>query len=160
MNLRDEPVTVYIALGSNLGEPRNTVLAAMDAIARVTGIEILSKSSLYASEPFDAIGPDYVNAVIAIQCRLDACTLLQALQEIEIRTGRTRLYRNAPRTLDLDVLLYGNARIDSPQLTVPHPRMYERAFVLQPLAEIAPSLVSSELLKLVSDQKIECLGMQ
>jgi 2-amino-4-hydroxy-6-hydroxymethyldihydropteridine diphosphokinase len=160
VKLRDEPVTAFIALGSNLGDPRSEVLGAMDAIALFHGIQAISRSSLYASAPVDATGADYVNAVIAVRCHLDVMSLLDCLQSIEAQAGRTRSFRNAPRTLDLDILLYGEACVESALLTVPHPRMWQRAFVLHPLAEIAPSLVSSEQLQTVSDQKIARLATQ
>jgi 2-amino-4-hydroxy-6-hydroxymethyldihydropteridine diphosphokinase len=96
---------------------------------------------LYRSAPIDSSGPDYLNAVAAVATELAPHALLQALQAIELRHGRERPYRNAPRTLDLDLLLFGEQRIDSPDLVVPHPRMHERAFVLRPLADLAPALV-------------------
>ena len=105
-----------------------------------------------------AAGPDYLNAVVALETRLSAPALLDALQALELQAGRERPYRNAPRTLDLDVLLYGSARIESARLTVPHPRMLLRAFVLRPLAEIAPDLVSANQLEAVRDQTIERLN--
>ena len=106
----------------------------------------------------DAGGPDYVNAVVQIQTRLTAPDLLSALQASELRAGRERSYRNAPRTLDLDLLLYGDARIASPRLEVPHPRMQERAFVLLPLAEIAPHLVPQDQLDAVAYQRVQPYG--
>jgi 2-amino-4-hydroxy-6-hydroxymethyldihydropteridine diphosphokinase len=115
------------------------------------------QSSLYATAPVDSSGPDYINAVVEVRTRLKASQLLAQLQSIELLAGRQRPYRNAPRTLDLDILLFGNARIDKPDLTVPHPRMAQRAFVLMPLAEIAPGLVSSEQLAMVEGQALEKL---
>jgi len=111
----------------------------------------------------DATGPDYLNAVAALDTDLPADALLAALHEIELRHGRERPYRNAPRTLDLDLLLHGDARIDSPRLVVPHPRLHERAFVLVPLADLAPDLLVPgvgrvrDLLDTVADQRIERL---
>jgi 2-amino-4-hydroxy-6-hydroxymethyldihydropteridine diphosphokinase len=107
--------------------------------------------------PVDSSGPDYVNAVVRLETGLTAPGLLHALQQIEADAGRTRPWRHAPRTLDLDLLLYGSAQIHSPQLEVPHPRMLERAFVLVPLAEIAPDLVDPEPLARVSFQAISRL---
>jgi 2-amino-4-hydroxy-6-hydroxymethyldihydropteridine diphosphokinase len=103
----------------------------------------------------DSSGPDYFNAVMQITTRLSAPDLLDRLHQLERGAGRERPYRNAPRTLDLDILLYGAARIDSPTLTVPHPRMRQRAFVLRPLADIAPALVSVQELQSVANQEIE-----
>lgn len=105
----------------------------------------------------DADGPDYTNAVVAVSTTLTAPALLQVLQTIELQHGRTRNFRNAPRTLDLDLLLYGDGRINSPELTVPHPRMALRAFVLVPLAEIAPDRVTAAQLAAVSGQAISRL---
>ena len=107
--------------------------------------------------PGHAPGGDYINAVLEIDTRLPAPILLQHLQQIEQAAGRERPYVNAPRTLDLDLLLYGDGRIDSPQLTVPHPRMWQRAFVLLPLAEIAPALVSQDAFTAVQGQTVSIL---
>ncbi len=100
----------------------------------------MASSAHYRSAPIDSSGDDYINAVACIDTALDASTLLDALHAIELAHGRERPYRNAPRTLDLDILLYGDAIIDLPQLHVPHPRMLDRAFVLAPLLEIAPQV--------------------
>lgn len=102
---------------------------------------LLARSSLYRSSPIDAGGPDYLNAVAQIATGLNARELLTHLRAIEQQLGRERLFRNAPRTLDLDLLLYGDEIIATPELTVPHPRLQQRAFVLVPLAELAPDLV-------------------
>jgi 2-amino-4-hydroxy-6-hydroxymethyldihydropteridine diphosphokinase len=131
----------YIGLGANLGDARAQVEAACEALAATPGVQWAGRSSLYRSAPVDAGGPDYVNAVAAVDTTLSPHELLVALQAIEDRFGRERPYRNAPRTLDLDLLLHGQARVDTPALTVPHPRLHERAFVLRPLAELAPTLV-------------------
>jgi 2-amino-4-hydroxy-6-hydroxymethyldihydropteridine diphosphokinase len=126
-------------------------------------VQLLTRSSLYRTAPVDAGGPDYVNAVASIDTTLEPHALLHALQDIEDRFGRERPYRNAPRTLDLDLLLYGDMQFSDPVLTVPHPRLHLRAFVLQPLAELAPDLelpglgALSGLLPAVSDQRIERL---
>jgi 2-amino-4-hydroxy-6-hydroxymethyldihydropteridine diphosphokinase len=109
---------------------------------------------LYRSAPVDATGPDYLNAVAELHTTLDAMAVLDLLQSLENQAGRERPYRNAPRTLDLDLLLYGDARIDASTLNVPHPRMWGRAFVLLPLAELAPQRVSAEALASVQDQAI------
>lgn len=152
-----DPVTAYIGLGANLGDARVAILQAIQAIADIDGLMLTRQSSLYATAPVDSSGPDYINAVVEVRTRLKASQLLAQLQSIELLAGRQRPYRNAPRTLDLDILLFGNARIDKPDLTVPHPRMAQRAFVLMPLAEIAPGLVSSEQLAMVEGQALEKL---
>lgn len=149
------PVIAYIALGANLGDAQQTVRDAMAQIAQLPQTQWLSSSSLYRTAPIESSGGDYINAVVKVLCTSHAYTLLSLLQNLEQKAGRQRPYRNAPRTLDLDLLLYGSARIDSETLTVPHPRMRERAFVLLPLQEIAPELVSSDDLKRVADQRIE-----
>lgn len=146
----------WIGLGANLGERAAALRQAVRAIAALPGTQVLCTSSLYRSAPVDSGGPDYLNAVAHIATRLDAHALLAALQAIEQGAGRERPYRNAPRTLDLDLLLYGEQRITSAQLTVPHPRMFERAFVLLPLAELAPRRVPPAALQAVAGQIIEC----
>jgi 2-amino-4-hydroxy-6-hydroxymethyldihydropteridine diphosphokinase len=146
------PVTAYVALGANLGDAEATVLQAIRALDGLEQTSLACRSSLYRSAPLDADGPDYVNAVVGLHTRLSAPDLLRALQRIEHGFGRVRAYRNSPRTLDLDLLLYGAARIVSDALTLPHPRMGQRAFVLVPLAEIAPALVPPGQLRAVSDQ--------
>lgn len=142
MILRD-PVQAFIGLGANLGDPAATLRNAVEQLAYLPATRLVRASGLYGSTPVDSSGPDYVNAVAEIRTSLTAPALLAALLRQELQGGRERPYRNAPRTLDLDILLFGSARIDSPTLTVPHPRMRERAFVLMPLAEIAPDLVSA-----------------
>jgi 2-amino-4-hydroxy-6-hydroxymethyldihydropteridine diphosphokinase len=147
-------VTAYIGVGANLGD---AVQAVRDAIARIGELpdtRVTRQSSLYCTEPVDAGGLDYINAVAEISTQLSAPELLAQLQRLEQAAGRERPYRNAPRTLDLDLLLYGSARIDSAQLQVPHPRMSARAFVLLPLAEIAPELVAPARLEAVTGQRI------
>ena len=148
----------YVVLGANLGDAAAVVASAIDALNRLPDTRLEARSHLYRSAPVDAQGPDFINAVAAVSTRLTAPDLLLALQQLEQRAGRERPYRNAPRTLDLDLLLYGDARIDSPSLTVPHPRMMERAFVLIPLAEIAPDLVPAAALAAVAGQRIERLS--
>jgi 2-amino-4-hydroxy-6-hydroxymethyldihydropteridine diphosphokinase len=130
----------YVGIGANLGAARANVL---DAIARLGALDnsaLLAVSSLYRSAPLDAGGADYVNAVAHIATQLSALDLLQALQDIEQAHGRERPYRNAPRTLDLDLLLYDDQEITTATLQVPHPRMTGRAFVLLPLLELAPDI--------------------
>lgn len=148
------PVVAYIGLGANLGEPCAAVLAAMEAIAALDDVHITRRSSLYGSAPVDAGGGDYVNAVVEVHTLLAPHALLEQLHGIEQTAGRARPYRNAPRTLDLDLLLYGQQVLNDARLTVPHPRMLERAFVLRPLAEIAPQRVTAAQLQAVADQSI------
>jgi 2-amino-4-hydroxy-6-hydroxymethyldihydropteridine diphosphokinase len=144
-------------LGANLGDARATVLEAMQAISSIDGVTCIRRSSLYASAPVDSSGPDYVNAVAEVKTRLTAMQLLVQLQVLELGAGRLRPYRNAPRTLDLDVLLYGQSTIQAAVLTVPHPRMWERAFVLLPLSEIAPHTVHAAALARVQTQAVTVL---
>jgi len=153
-----KPVVAYIGLGANLGDSRLAVLMAMDAIADLDGLALMRMSSLYGSAPVDAGGADYVNAVVEVQTVLKPLLLLTALQSLEARAGRLRSYRNAPRALDLDLLLYGEKCVKKPALVVPHPRMWERAFVLRPLAELAPAMVSSSQLQAVADQSVWVLS--
>ena len=147
-------MTGYIALGANLGDAASAICHAMDAIGMLSDTQVTRRSSLYRTAPVDAAGPDYVNAVVEIATTLTAPALLQRLQQLERDAGRERPHRNAPRTLDLDLLLYGDAQLQSPTLTLPHPRMAERAFVLVPLAEIAPQRVSAAQLRHVHRQAI------
>ncbi len=149
-----EPVTAYVGLGANLGAAARAVSAAIEAIGRLPHTVVTGRSSLYRSAPVDASGPEYINAVVEVRTSLAAPRLLSELQAIELAAGRERPYRNAPRTLDLDLLLYGAGRIDSAVLTLPHPRMAQRAFVLLPLAEIAPQRVSAFALAAVASQVI------
>jgi 2-amino-4-hydroxy-6-hydroxymethyldihydropteridine diphosphokinase len=159
VSARERPeVTAYVALGANLGDAAATLRDALQRLNRTPGLRCLKVSGLYRTAPIDASGPDYLNAVAEVGTTLTAPALLVALQAIETAHGRERPYRNAPRTLDLDLLRYGDARIDSPRLTVPHPRMMERAFVLVPLAEIAPHLVDAARLQAVADQPVSRCG--
>lgn len=129
----------YVALGANLGDPAATMRAAIAALDQLPGSRVTAASSLYRTAPQDAPGqPDYVNAVVALDTDLAAEALLGALLALEQAHGRQRSQRNAARSLDLDLLLYGEQVIDAPGLVVPHPRLHLRAFVLVPLAEIAP----------------------
>ena len=147
-------VTAFVALGANLGDAAYTLERALLALAQTPGLRLENASGLYRTAPIDSSGPDYLNAVACVVTTLHAPALLTVLQSIENAAGRERPYRNAPRTLDLDLLLYGSARIQSPRLTVPHPRMWERAFVLVPLAEIAPAVVDASRLRMVAGQVI------
>jgi 2-amino-4-hydroxy-6-hydroxymethyldihydropteridine diphosphokinase len=151
-------VAAYVGLGANLGDAAQTVREAITRIAELPHTALTRQSSLYRTAPVDAGGPDYVNAVAEISTRLTAPELLAQLQRLERAAGRERPYRNAPRTLDLDLLLFGSARIDSAGLRVPHPRMNTRAFVLVPLAEIAPHLVQAAQLAAVAQQRLDRLS--
>lgn len=147
----------YIALGANLGDAQATLRWAVAQIDALAQCRVRQCSSFYRSAPLQAEGPDFINAVLALETSLPAPVLLAQLHRIEALAGRERPYRNAPRTLDLDLLLYGQGRIDSPQLTVPHPRMQERAFVMVPLAEIAPQHVDPRQLALLQAQLLQRL---
>jgi 2-amino-4-hydroxy-6-hydroxymethyldihydropteridine diphosphokinase len=153
----------YIGLGANLGEPAATLAAAFAAIERMPGASTMRRSSLYRSAPIESSGPDYLNAVAEVETTLAPSELLVALQAIEREHGRERPHRNAPRTLDLDLLLHGSTTLDTDTLTLPHPRLHQRAFVLLPLAELDPRLAIpgrgtvGELLAGVSEQRIQRL---
>jgi len=134
------PATAYIGIGGNLGDARATVEDALRRLAQLPHTILCAQSPLYRTAPVDAGGGDYVNAVAQLFTSLTPHDLLQALQDIEQAHGRQRPYRNAPRTLDLDILLYGDLIIADDVLTVPHPRMVQRAFVLIPLLDIAPAV--------------------
>ena len=155
--MKRERVTAYIALGANLGDAVAAVKQAMDAIGSLADTQVTRRSSLYRTAPIEASGPDYINAVVEVSTTLPAPLLLDQLQSLEQGAGRERSYRNAPRTLDLDLLLYGDTQLQTPALTIPHPRMAERAFVLVPLAEIAPQRVSAAQLRRVGTQAIQRL---
>jgi 2-amino-4-hydroxy-6-hydroxymethyldihydropteridine diphosphokinase len=133
-------VRAFVGVGANLGDARAQVQSGITALRAWPRVEFVTQSSLYASKPVDAEGPDFVNAVVALDTALPAIELLRALQAIEYRHGRVRSTPNAPRTLDLDLLAYGAMRSADPVLTLPHPRLHERAFVLLPLLELAPGL--------------------
>lgn len=133
-------ITAFIGIGANLGDARQQVKNALNALAHLPQSQLSASSSLYSSAPVHATGPDYVNAVACMQTTLSAQQLLIELRKLEQLAGRERSIQNAPRTLDLDVLLYGDEVMHTDTLQVPHPRMHERAFVLLPLLEIAPEL--------------------
>jgi 2-amino-4-hydroxy-6-hydroxymethyldihydropteridine diphosphokinase len=132
---------VFVGLGANLGDARATLAAALGALSRLPQTRLVAHSALFRSAPVDAQGPDFINAVAELDTSLEPSPLLEALQAIEATHGRERPFRNAPRTLDLDLLLFGQRVIVEPGLVVPHPRLHERAFVLRPLAELAPDLL-------------------
>jgi 2-amino-4-hydroxy-6-hydroxymethyldihydropteridine diphosphokinase len=152
-----ELVNVYAGLGANLGHARQSIDSAILALGKLPETLLVGRSSFYQSAPLQADGPDYTNAVVHLRTRLNAIDLLRAFQSVEDLAGRERPYRNAPRTLDIDLLLYGNGNIQSPELQVPHPRMHERAFVLLPLSELAPELVTTDELRGVQDQVVNRL---
>jgi 2-amino-4-hydroxy-6-hydroxymethyldihydropteridine diphosphokinase len=154
-------VQACIALGANLGDALGALRAAQQALADLPHTTLLAMSPLYRTAPIDATGPDYLNAVALVQTTLPAHDLLHQLQAIEQSRGRERSVRNAPRTLDLDLLLYGDQVIGTHELIVPHPRMHQRAFVLRPLLDVAPHILIPGLgaaidwLPGVADQRIE-----
>jgi 2-amino-4-hydroxy-6-hydroxymethyldihydropteridine diphosphokinase len=129
----------YVGLGSNLAEPQLQIEHAFGELGTLPRTRVLARSSLYRSSPVGyAAQPDFINAVAKLDTDLDPHELLRELHSIETHHARARSFPNAPRTLDLDLLLYGDERIAEPALVVPHPRMHQRAFVLEPLVEIAP----------------------
>lgn len=148
------PVMACVAFGANLGDAVATVQQALRDVAGLPQTQLVKASSLYRSAPYEAQGPDFINAVALVQTQLTPLALLHALQALELKSGRERPYINAPRTLDLDVIFYGDATLATPELTLPHPRWHERAFVLQPLAEVWPERVSAAQLAAVQDQVI------
>ena len=139
-----QAVRAWVGLGANLGDRGQAMQQALQRLNAVPGVAVERVSSLYASKPVDSDGPDYLNAVAQLVTSLSAHALLLVLQKLELDAGRERPYRNAPRTLDLDVLLYASPQttIALPDLQVPHPRMWQRAFVLAPLQELQPAWVS------------------
>lgn len=157
-------VRAFIGLGANLGDAAATIADALDRLAAIDGVRLVAVSSLYRTAPFEAEGPDFLNAVAEVATTLPAGELLRRLQAIERSHGRERPYRNAPRTLDLDLLVWNALRIDTPGLQLPHPRMHLRAFVLAPLAEIAPEVELpglpplGEMLRACADQRIDAIA--
>ncbi len=136
------PASAFVALGSNLAKPAEQVLHALNALAALPDTRVLARSALYLNAPVGyAEQPDFINAVAHIETRLTAHGLLDALLQIEHQFGRERSFRNAPRVIDLDLLIYADLQCHDTGLTLPHPRMHERAFVLVPLLEIAPQVV-------------------
>lgn len=148
-------VRAWVGLGANLGDRGAALARAVQALAAIPATRVANVSGLYVSAPIDAGGPDFLNAVVELRTGLAPLALLDALQAIELAAGRERPYRNAPRTLDLDLLIHGDEQLVSERLTLPHPRIGERAFVLLPLAELASERVTAAQLKAVEDQRIE-----
>ncbi len=130
----------WVGLGANLGDPHASLDSALAALARLPDSRLEACSSRYRSAPWQAGGPDFINQVARLRTRLSPGALLDALLSIEAAQGRERPYPNAPRTLDLDLLLHGDTRSDSARLTLPHPRMHQRAFVLAPMLELDPAV--------------------
>ena len=160
----DDGILACIGLGANLGNTAATLGSALKELADLPDTAVVAHSPTYRSAPMDAGGPDYLNAVALLRTHLAPLVLLAELQRIERAHGRERPHRNAPRTLDLDLLLYGDHCLSTPELTLPHPRMHERAFVLRPLVDVLPAAeipgkgpVRDWLLK-VTDQRIEKLS--
>jgi 2-amino-4-hydroxy-6-hydroxymethyldihydropteridine diphosphokinase len=155
----------YVGIGSNLEDPRRQVEQAFEELGKIPRTRVTRKSSLYRSEPMGhADQPEFVNAVAELDSALSPMEILQQLIQIENRHGRKRSFPNAPRTLDLDLLLYGKENLQSENLTLPHQRMHERAFVLKPLLEIAPDAFIPGIgpartsLERISLQKAERIG--
>ena len=162
---RRAPALAYVALGANLENPAMQIRRAMQELEQVTDTRVTAQSSLYRTVPVGFLDqPDFVNAVARVETRLSPRAMLEALLAIENLHGRRRAQPNAPRTLDLDLLLYGSQVIDEPGLQVPHPRLHQRGFVLVPLAEIAADAMVpgrgrvGELLKLVECGGVEVLS--
>jgi 2-amino-4-hydroxy-6-hydroxymethyldihydropteridine diphosphokinase len=151
----------YLGLGANLGDARQTLKDTVVCLAQQHTITVLAKSSLYRTAPIDAGGDDYFNCVVKIETSVSARQLLRLCHSIEAHFGRERPYRNAPRTLDLDILLFGDSCIEEADLVIPHPRLTERAFVLVPLVELDRDVVIAQrgradaFLASVQDQRIE-----
>ena len=153
--MSNAPVLACVAVGANLGDAVATVQQALCDVAALHDTQVVRISSLYRSAPYEAEGPEFINAVVLLETQLTPLALLYALQHLEQQCGRERPYKNAPRTLDLDVIFYGEVVQSSTELTLPHPRWHERAFVLHPLAEIWPERVSAAQLVAVKDQPIQ-----
>lgn len=152
---------VFLGLGGNLGDAKQTIKDAIICLAQNPHVEVISRSCYYKSAPINATGEDFVNSVIAITTDLNPITLLKLCQSVEDTFGRERPFPNAPRTIDIDILTYGEEKHDLPELTIPHPRMTERLFVLLPLLEIEPEIslpkfgLLKDLVSSLSNQRIE-----
>ena len=159
-----KPSLAYVGLGANLGSPKEVLRQAVVAMGELPETRVLSCSSLYRTAPLDANGPDFINAVVSLNSHLPPERLLRHLLDIEALHGRERPYRNAPRTLDLDLLLFDEQVLDTASLVLPHPRMHHRQFVLAPLLELNPQLripgrgAVCELSEALPDQRIERLS--
>ena len=153
---------VAIALGSNLGDSLTTLESALTTLAQVSGIAVTARSHWYQTKAVGPPQPDYLNGCALLQVTLSPHDLLAALLQTEAEFGRVRLERNGPRTLDLDLLLFDDVVLNAPNLTIPHPRMAERAFVLVPLVEIAPDWIEPLSGKAIVDlvQTVDCSGVR
>ncbi|MHB0998016.1 MAG: 2-amino-4-hydroxy-6-hydroxymethyldihydropteridine diphosphokinase [Armatimonadota bacterium] len=154
-------MVAYLGIGSNLGDKKSNIDDAIRRINEINGISILKKSSVYETEPVGYMDqPDFLNSVIEIDTELDPVQLLHSTQQIEKDMGRVRNLKWGPRVIDIDILIFDNLKIDTTELVLPHPRITERAFVIIPLAEIAPDLIINnsvsviELSRKLSDQAI------
>lgn len=154
----------YLGLGANVGDARQSLKDAVISLAQRPGIIVLAKSSLYRTAPVDAAGDDFYNCVVAVGTLMPPRTLLELCQGVEHEFGRERPFRNAPRTLDVDILLYGDERIAETDLVVPHPRLTQRAFALVPLLELDADVVipgmgrAAPFVTAVADQRIEAVA--
>lgn len=164
MDASDEKHRAFIGLGANLGDAHASLRAALASLRDLPGTELKAVSSIFRSAPVDAVGPDFLNAVVELSSSLPPDELLRQMQAIELVHGRQRPFRHAPRTLDLDLLLYGDLQCDTDELQVPHPRMHQRAFVLLPLVELAPDVKipglgpAQDYLSQASDQRVDRIG--
>ena len=151
-----------IALGSNLGNSLDTVANALKALANIPGVDLIATSSWYQTKPVGPPQPDYVNGCIVLQVQQNPAELLTILQAIELQFGRVRTEKWGARTLDLDILLYEDLVIQTPKLTIPHPHMTERAFVLVPLAEISPNWIEPVSKKAIAQlaKEVDCTGVK
>jgi 2-amino-4-hydroxy-6-hydroxymethyldihydropteridine diphosphokinase len=147
-------VRAFIGLGANAGDPLAQIDQAFDALLKLPATVGLQRSRLYRTAPWQAQGPDFINAMAQVDTQLSAPELLAQMQRIEQAAGRLRPYHHAPRTLDLDLIFYGQAVIHSPALVLPHPRWRERAFVLWPLADLAPQCILASDWAAVAGQTI------
>lgn len=146
-----------VGLGGNLGDVLANMAAAVAAMHTWPGTRVLSVSSVFETRPVGAEGPNYLNAVAVLETALAPHELLRALLALELAHGRLRPFHNAPRTLDLDLLCHGDAQLSTPTLTLPHPRMHERAFVLCPLNEALAALVAHEVAPALASLALPCL---
>lgn len=157
-----KPVLAAIALGSNLGDSLAILEGALEALAQNPGIEVIARSPWYRTTPIGPPQPDYLNGCALLQVELSPHELLETLFQVEAQFGRVRQERWGARSLDLDLLLFDDLILDTPMLSVPHPRMHERAFVLAPLADIAPDWVEPVSQKAIADlvQRVDCSGVR
>lgn len=157
-----KPVLAAIALGSNLGDSLAILEGALEALAQIPGIEVIARSPWYQTKPIGPPQPDYLNGCALLQVELSPHELLETLLQVEAQFGRVRQKRWGARSLDLDLLLFNDLILDTPTLTLPHPRLHERAFVLVPLADIAPDWVEPVSQKAIAElvQKVDWSGVR